>query len=66
MTISDIEKEMPKTVTVPIAAEIMGITPVLLRSLLVENKLPFGAAVKMTQTESYINTVRFIKYMKGE
>ena len=66
MDIIQLEQEMPKTINVRDAAEIMGITPELLREFLKQDKFPFGTAVQLSQTEAYINARRFIKYMKGE
>ncbi|MDD4200665.1 MAG: hypothetical protein PHS19_04670 [Eubacteriales bacterium] len=53
------------TVSVPEAAEIMGVTPQLLRAALLQDKFPFGVGVKMVQNEFYINTFRFVLYMEG-
>ena len=66
MNIEQLKREMPKTVKVTDAAEIMGIHPTTLREGLKQSLFPFGVAIKMTQTESYINTRRFIAYMEAE
>ena len=66
MTLSDLERDMPSTITVPEAAEIMSVTPQFLRLAIKEGRFPFGVGVKMEQNVFYINTVRFVKYMKGE
>lgn len=51
--------------TVPKAAEIMGVSPKFLRAALMQEKFPFGVAVKMDQNEFYINEKRFWLYMEG-
>ena len=66
MTLSDLEKDKPPTITVLQAAEIMSVTPQFLRLAIMEGRFPFGVGVKMEQNVFYINTVRFIKYMKAE
>jgi hypothetical protein len=66
VTIEQLEKEMPPTVTVQQAAEIMAVTPQFLRLAIMEQKFPFAVGVKMEQNVYYINTRRFIKWMKGE
>lgn len=66
MTLKQLEQERPEKITVQQAAEIMGVTPQFLRIALQNDKFPFGTAVKFTGRWSYyINTERFIKYMKG-
>lgn len=66
MTLDQLEKDMPPTITIPQAAEIMSVTPQFLRLAIMEGRFPFGVGVKMEQNVFYINTVRFIKYMRGE
>jgi hypothetical protein len=66
MTLEQLEKEKPEKITVDQAAQIMGVTPQFLRIALQHNKFPFGTAVKFKRWSYYINTARFIKYMKGE
>lgn len=66
MTLSDLEKDKPPTITISQAAEIMSVTPQFLRLAIMEGRFPFGVGVKMEQNVFYINTVRFIKYMRGE
>ncbi len=66
MTLEQLEKERPEKITVDQAAQIMGVTPQFLRIALQHNKFPFGTAVKFKRWSYYINTERFIKYMKGE
>lgn len=66
MTLEELEKERPERITVDQAARIMGVTPQFLRIALQHNKFPFGTAVKFKRWSYYINTERFIKYMKGE
>jgi len=67
MTLEQLEKEKPEKITVAQAAAIMGVTPQFLRLALQHDKFPFGTAIKFTGRWSYyINTERFIKYMKGE
>ena len=51
--------------TVPKASEIMGVSPKFLRAALMQEKFPFGVAVKMEQNEFYINEKRFWLYMEG-
>lgn len=66
MNIEELEREMPIKTKVEDAAEMMGITPPLLREMLLQDKFPFGTAIKLNQSYSYINTRRFLKYMKAE
>lgn len=66
MTLEELKKSVPKTTTVPQAAEIMGVSPKFIRAALIQGKFPFGIAVKMDQNEFYINTCRFLIYMEGE
>ncbi len=66
MTLSDLEVCKPPTITVLQAAEIMAVTPQFLRLAIIDGRFPFGVGVKMEQNVFYINTVRFIKYMRGE
>ena len=42
MTLSDLERDMPSTITVPEAAEIMSVTPQFLRLAIKEGRFPFG------------------------
>ena len=66
MTIEQIEQSRPDTLKVQDAAAVMGVTPRFLQLALQQDKFPFGVAVRMNRWTYYINTVRFIKYMKGE
>lgn len=65
MTIQEIKQNPPLTLSIPEAAEIMGVSPKFLRAALLQGKFPFGVSVEMTQNEFYINTQRFLLYMKG-
>lgn len=65
MTIQKIKQKPPLTLSVPDAAEIMGVSPKFLRAALLQNKFPFGVSVGMAQNEFYINTQRFLLYMEG-
>lgn len=65
MTIQEIKKNQPLTLSVPDAAELMGVSPKFLRAALLQNKFPFGVSVGMAQNEFYINTQRFLLYMEG-
>lgn len=55
----------PIKITVQEAAAIMGVTPRFLQMGLQQSRFPFGVGVEMEQWAYYINTERFIKYMKG-
>ncbi len=66
MNLDQLEMDKPLTITVPEAAEIMAVTPQFLRLAIMEGRFPFGVGVKMEQNAFYINTVRFVKWMKGE
>lgn len=66
MTLEQLEQEKPLTISVPIASKIMGVTPLFLRHALMQNKFQFGIGVEMGRDEFYINTVRFLNYMKGQ
>ena len=63
MTIQEIKSK--DKLSVPEAAEIMGVSPQFLRYALLQGKFPFGVGVKMTQNEFYINPLRFALYMEG-
>ncbi len=65
MTLEQLEQERPLTVKIADAAAIMGVTPQFLRAALMQERFSFGVGVKMEQNEFYINTTRFIKYMKA-
>jgi hypothetical protein len=47
------------------AANIMGVTPRFLQVALQQDKFSFGVGVKMERWAYYINTERFINYMKA-
>ena len=65
-TLEQIEIERPAKITVQLAAKIMGVTPRFLQMSLQYDKFPFGTAVKMDKRWSYyINTERFVGYMKA-
>jgi hypothetical protein len=64
-TLDDVIKYRPIKLSVNQAAKIMGITPKFLQMGLQQEKFPFGVGVRFEQWEHYINTERFIKYMKG-
>lgn len=66
MTIDQLEKEKPATLTVQEAAAIMEVTPRFLQLALQQNKFPFGIGVEMDRWAYYINTERFLLYMKGK
>jgi len=67
MSFEQLEQEKPNTITVTDAAAIMGTSPQFLRACLMNDKFSFGVGVEMEkQREFYINTTRFIKYLKGE
>ncbi len=68
MTLQELLQSNPRPVkiTVQTAAAIMGVTPRFLQVGLQQKRFPFGVGVEMEQWAYYINTERFIKYMKGE
>lgn len=68
MTLDELIKSDPKPpkITVQQAAAIMSVTPRFLQIGLQQSRFPFGVGVEMEQWAYYINTERFIKYMKGE
>lgn len=51
--------------SVPEAAEIMGVTPQFLRLALQQGRFPFGVAVKMKRWSYYINEKKFYEYFAG-
>ena len=61
----ELEVEGPVNISVPEAADIMGVTPQALRFGIKQGKFPFGVGYKMEQNEFYINTVRFLAYMRA-
>lgn len=66
MTLEQLEKERPEKMTVMMAAKIMKVTPRFIQLGLQQGQFPFGVAVQMTRWSYYINTDKFIEYMKGE
>jgi hypothetical protein len=66
MTLEELERERPSKVKVTDAAKIMGVTPMFVRMGLRQRRFPFGTAVYMGKRFAYyINTVKFINYIKG-
>jgi hypothetical protein len=65
MTFEQLIQEKPQTITIQEAAAIMGVTPRFLQLALQQNKFPFGIGVEMERWAYYINTERFIHYMKA-
>lgn len=65
MTLQDIEKNKPPKLTILEAAEIMDVTPRFLQLALQQNRFPFGIGVEGDRWVYYINTERFIKWMKA-
>jgi len=59
-------KPRPAKIRILDAAAIMGVTPRFLQMGLQQGRFPFGVGVEMDQWSYYINTERFLKYMKGE
>jgi hypothetical protein len=56
---------MGRPITLPRAAEIMGVPPQLLRVGLQQEKFPFGVAIKMKKRWAYyINPAQFNEYMR--
>ncbi len=64
-TLEELDAAKPLNISVPNAAKLMGVTPVFLQCALRDNKFPFGTGVKMEQWAYYVNTKRFLDYMKG-
>ena len=65
MNLDELKSRHPLTVPVNEAALIMGVSAQFLRMALLQEKFSFGVGVKMGQNEFYINTERFLLYMKG-
>ena len=65
MTLQEMEQKRPFTITVQEASTIMDVTPRFLQLALQQGKFPFGAGVEMERWAYYINTERFLLYMKG-
>lgn len=55
---------MPNKMTVQEVAKIMGVTPRFLQLALQQGKFPFGIGVKIGKWSYYINTKRFLIYMR--
>lgn len=66
MTLQDIEKSKPPKLTIQEASQIMGVTPRFLQLALQQSKFSFGIAVEGDRWVYYINTERFIHYMKAK
>ena len=64
MTIEELEQLRLPTISIQIVASIMKVTPRFLQMGLQQGRFPFGEAVKMKRWSYYINTEKFIKYMK--
>ena len=54
---------MPRPITLPEAAELMGVTPQFLRLGLQQGRFPFGAAVKFKRWAYYINSAQLHDYI---
>ena len=65
MTLNELKRERPLTITVKDAAEIMGVNPRFLQMALQQQRFPFGTGVEMDRWAYYINTERFLLYMEG-
>ena len=65
MTLQEIENSRPSKLTIQEAASIMGVAPMFLRLALRQQRFEFGTAIEGARWIYYINTERFIKYMKG-
>ena len=65
MTLENIEKTRPSKLTIQEAAAIMGVAPMFLRLALRQQRFEFGTAIESGKWVYYINTERFIRYMKG-
>jgi len=63
MTLAELEKKRPMTITVQEAADIMDVNPRFLQLALQQGKFPFGVGVEMGRWAYYINTERFLCYM---
>ncbi len=66
LTLEQLEYAKPPKISVQEAATIMGVTPRFLQLALQQERFDFGVAVKMEKWSYYINTERFIKYMRKE
>lgn len=64
MDIEELQRKKPARISIPEAAEIMDVDPQFLRIVLQKGRFPFGVAVKRGRWAYYINTRRFINYMK--
>jgi len=65
VTLDEIEISRPAKLTIQEAASIMKVTPGFLQMALQQQRFDFGVGVEMGNWEYYINTERFIRYMKG-
>ena len=66
VTLEKLEKEMPPSITIQVAAPIMNVSQQFLRFALRDGRFPFGIGQFMgKQYEYYINTKRFIAYMEA-
>jgi hypothetical protein len=66
LTLEEIEKNKPIKLTILEASKVMNVTPRFLQLALQQKRFNFGIAVEGDRWTYYINTERFIKYMKGE
>ena len=66
MTLGQLECEKDRKITIQEAAAIMKITPRFLQMALQQNRFDFGTAVKFSRWSYYINTERFIQYMRAQ
>lgn len=63
--LKELKATRPPTITVQLAAKIMGVTPRFIQAGLQQGRLPFGTAVQFTRWSYYINTERFLAYMEA-
>ena len=67
VTLEQLKRELPPTISIQVAAPIMGVSQQFLRFALRDGRFPFGVGQLMeVQYEYYINTKRFIAYMEAK
>jgi len=65
VTLEEVEQNRPSKLTIQETALIMKVTPRFLQTALQQQRFPFGVGVEMGNWEYYVNTERFIRYMRG-
>ncbi len=64
-TLEELKEKHPVKTPIQVAAKFMEVTPRFLQVGLQQGRFNFGVAVEMKNWSYWVNTIRFINYMKG-